>query len=243
MSLALIDSDILCYQAIASTEQEIDWGDDVWTLYTDLKQAKDVFNAAVDNITNKLRPDDILHCLSDHQNNFRKQVDPTYKSNRKGTRKPVGYKALRDWIVDTYPSMTMPNLEADDVMGILATKPENIGKCVVVSSDKDLKTVPCKLYRPMQDELLEITEAEADRYFFHQTLTGDTTDGYKGCAGVGEKTATKILGNKPTWSLVEQAFLKAGMTQEQALQQARLARILRWSDWDEDKETVKLWQP
>ena len=243
MSLALIDSDILCYQAIASTEQEIDWGDDVWTLYTDLKQAKDVFNAAVDAITNKLRPDDILHCLSDHQNNFRKQVDPTYKSNRKGTRKPVGYKALRDWIVDTYPSMTMPNLEADDVMGILATKPENIGKCVVVSSDKDLKTIPCKLYRPMQDELLEITEAEADRYFFHQTLTGDTTDGYKGCAGVGEKTATKILGNKPTWSLVEQAFLKAGMTQEKALQQARLARILRWSDWDEDKETVKLWQP
>jgi len=243
MSLALIDSDILCYQAIASTEQEIDWGDDVWTLYTDLKQAKDVFNAAVDAITNKLRPDDILHCLSDHQNNFRKQVDPTYKSNRKGTRKPVGYKALRDWIVDTYPSMTMPNLEADDVMGILATKPENIGKCVVVSSDKDLKTIPCKLYRPMQDELLEITEAEADRYFFHQTLTGDTTDGYKGCAGVGEKTAIKILGNKPTWSLVEQAFLKAGMTQEQALQQARLARILRWSDWDEDKEAVKLWQP
>ena len=139
--------------------------------------------------------------------------------------------------------MTMPHLEADDVMGILATKPENIGKCVVVSSDKDLKTVPCKLYRPMQDELLQITEAEADRYFFHQTLTGDATDGYKGCAGVGEKTAPKILGNKPTWSLVEQAFLKAGMTQEQALQQARLARILRWSDWDEDKETVKLWQP
>ena len=29
-------------------------------------------------------------------------------------------------------------------MGILATKPENIGKCIIVSDDKDMRTVPSR---------------------------------------------------------------------------------------------------
>ena len=81
-------------------------------------------------------------------------------------------------------------LEADDVLGIIATMPENKGKVTVVSDDKDLKTVgPSRLYRPMTDELLEISEADADRYFLTQVLTGDVTDGYKGIPGIGPKKA------------------------------------------------------
>ena len=194
-------------------------------------------------IKEKLKSDDILHCLTDPKDNFRKHISPTYKSNRKGTRKPVGYVALRDWVQETYDTLTKPSLEADDVLGIIATKPDNLGKCVVVSDDKDLRTIPCKLYRPMADEKLDITQQQADTHFLTQTLTGDPTDGYSGCKGVGAKTAAKILGNRPMWSSVEQAYLKAGMTKEDALTQARLARILRWDDWDETKGEVKLWQP
>ncbi len=239
----LLDTDILIYKSIASTEQEIDWGDDIWTLYTDLKDAKAVFNRQVDVIREKLSSDDILHCLSDPKDNFRKHIDPSYKSNRKGSRKPVGYVALREWVQENHSTVMKPSLEADDVLGILATKPDNIGKCVVVSDDKDLKTICCKLYRPMADEKLTITQQEADKHFLTQALTGDPIDGYSGCKGVGAKTAEKILGNRPAWSSVEQAFLKAGMTKQDALTQARLARILRWEDWDETKGEVKLWQP
>ena len=113
----------------------------------------------------------------------------------------------------------------------------------MVSDDKDLRTIPCKLYRPMADEKLDITQKQADTHFLTQTLTGDPTDGYSGCKGVGAKTAEKILGNRPAWSSVEQAFLKAGMSKADALTQARLARILRWDDWDEAKGEPKLWQP
>ena len=239
----LLDTDILLYKAISSTEQEIDWGDDVWTLYTDLKEAKVAFNKQLDAITTALKSEDVLYCLTDTKDNFRKHIYPDYKSNRKGTRKPVGYVALRDWIIDTYPTAIKPSLEADDVMGILATKPSNIGKCVVVSDDKDMRTIPCKLYRPMSGERLDITEQDADAYFLKQTLIGDPTDGYKGCSGVGEKTAQKLLGTRPTWSVVEQAYLKAGMSRDDAIQQARLARILRWSDWNDKTGEVKLWQP
>jgi DNA polymerase-1 len=56
-------------------------------------------------------------------------------------------------------------------------------------------------------------------------------------------TAAKILGNRPDWSLVENQFAKAGMSRDEAITQARMARILRVDDWDAKNEQVKLWEP
>ena len=78
---------------------------------------------------------------------------------------------------------------------------------------------------------------------YTQTLTGDVTDGYAGCPKIGPKTAEKILGSHPTWNAVVQAYQKENLTADYALTQARLARILRASDWDEEKQQVKLWEP
>ena len=238
-----IDSDILLYKAAAAAETEIDWGDDIWSLHTDLKDAKDAFAAQVDNITTALGITDYICCLSDHKGNFRKQVDPTYKSNRKGTRKPVGYVALCSWVEQTYKTFRKPMLEADDCLGILATMPVNKGKCVMVSDDKDLLGIPGRLFRPMSQQHIDTDEASADAFFLTQVLCGDPVDGYKGCPQVGPKTAEKILGSRPHWGAVEQAYIKAGLTREDAITQARLARILRWSDWDEVTGEPKLWQP
>ena len=243
MFLAL-DTDILCYRAASSAEMEIDWGDDIWSLQTDLKDAKMSFKTQLDVIRERTGVTEFVCCLSDSgDNNFRKKVSPEYKSNRKGTRKPVGYKALVEWVENNFPSLIKPTLEADDVMGILATSPKNKGKCIIVSDDKDMLTVEAEVYRPTQDQRLTLTQQEADKNFLMQTLTGDATDGYKGLQGVGPKKAEAILGSRPTWSSVEQAYIKAGFTREDAIQQARLARILRWSDWDEDKGEVILWTP
>ena len=241
--MLLLDTDILMYRAASSAEEEWDWGDDIWSLWTDLKDAKSAFEHQLTKIRETLGVNEFICCLSDHSNNFRKQVDPSYKSNRKGTRKPVGYVALCDWVEETFPTQRKPTLEADDVMGILATKPENVGKCIIVSDDKDMKTIPSKLYRPTSDEKLTVSQQEADRNFLMQTLTGDATDSYFGIKGIGPKKAEAILGPRPHWGAVEQAYIKAGMTREDAITQARLARILRWEDWDEEKETVKLWTP
>lgn len=242
MMLLLLDTDILLYRAASSAETEIEWGDDIWSLYTDLKDAKASFMHQVNRIKENLHSDKVLCCLTDHGNNFRKEVDPSYKSNRKGTRKPVGYVALCDWVRETFDCISKPKLEADDVMSILATKPENKGKCIIVSDDKDMMGTPSKLYRPTNDERLDISEADADKFFLTQCLTGDPTDGYSGLKGVGIKTAEKILGSRPHWSLVERAYIKAGHTRDDAIQQARLARILRWEDWDAEKGVI-LWTP
>lgn len=242
MFLAL-DTDIMLYRAAAAAEKEYDLGDDIWSLWTDLKEAKEIFEVQIAKVTDRLGVHDYVCCLSDHKNNFRKVVDPTYKSNRKGTRKPVGFVALCDWVHENFRTFRKDRLEADDCLGILSTMPTNKGKCIVVSDDKDLKTIPGNLYRPTADEELVISEQEADKHFLMQVLCGDPVDGYAGVPGIGPKKAEAILGTRPHWGAVEQAFLKAGMSRDDAIRQARLARILRWSDWHEEIEEIRLWTP
>jgi len=238
----LIDADLYLFRSVAAAEEETDWGDDIWSLWSDLKEAKIIFKNTIEGICNKLNSKDLVLCISDKEN-FRKKIDPTYKSNRKKTRKPLGYVALQDWAKDNYPYFSKPTLEADDCMGIMATMPTNKDKCIIVSDDKDMKTIPSKLYRPLSEERIDVTEQEANRFFLTQVLTGDPVDGYLGLKGVGIKTAEKILGNKPDWSLVERAYIKAGLTRNDAIKQAQMARILRWSDWDKKKDKPILWRP
>ena len=236
----VIDGDLYLYRCAASCEEETDWGDDIWSLSTDLKQAKAHFAAMVKDFEKTLDAKEVVVTLSG-SNNFRKTVEPTYKWGRKKTRKPVGYKALTEWVKETYDTIQVDCLEADDVMGILGSVPRTCA--IVVSDDKDMKSVPSNLYRPVTDERLTISEADADRYFYTQTLTGDVTDGYAGCPKIGPKTAEKVLGSHPTWDAVVAAYQKENLTADYALTQARLARILRYQDWDEDEQAVKLWEP
>ena len=81
----------------------------------------------------------------------------------------------------------------------------------------------------------------------YQTLIGDKVDGYSGCKGIGDKTARKILGDvgknslEKMWGLVKNSYEKMGYTEEDALRNARMARILRAEDYDFKKKEVKLW--
>jgi len=236
----LIDGDIVVYRYSSIVEHEVDWGDDVWSLWADAKEAKQLILQYLEILKDMTEADDFIVCFSD-KDNFRKTVYPDYKHNRKGKRKPVCYKACLEWMEKEFKSCTMPTLEGDDVMGILATS----GKYddpVIVSEDKDMKTVPCLLWRG--GEMSRVSEKDADYYHLYQTLVGDTTDGYGGLRGTGDKRATQLLKDEgATWNTVVKAYEKAGYTEEDALVQARLARILRHTDYDHKKKEPILWTP
>jgi DNA polymerase-1 len=238
--ILLIDADLYLYRCCAAAEEEIDWGDDLWSLQADLKVAKTTFKEMIERFCLEMDTANFILCLSD-RDNFRKEVLTTYKGGRKKVRKPTGYKALVQWAKDTYQWHFEPMLEADDVMGILATAPDSQG--IIVSDDKDMLTIPAKLYRPTSGDYVETTLADADRAFLTQSLSGDSTDGYAGCPKIGPVTAAKLLGPHPAWGAVVSAYVKAGLTEADALQQARCARILRYSDWDMKTSTIKLWEP
>ena len=193
MTWFALDTDLVLYRAVSATERETDWGGDIFSLTTNLQEAKDAFDQQLD----RSKPNWVwmnVCCVSVITITISaKDIDPTYKSNRRGTRKPVGYVALCDWVKDTYKTFYKPSLEADDCLGILATMPANKGKVTIVSDDKDLLTVNCRLYRPMADEVINVTEQDADSHFLTQVLTGDSVDGYKGIPGVGPKRLNKYL--------------------------------------------------
>ena len=132
-------------------------------------------------------------------------------------------------------------------MGIIATT-ENGNDYVIVSEDKDLLTVPGLHWNLKTKELYSLSEKEADYNFFKQSLMGDTVDNYKGCPKVGEISAEKILRDaqqkgEDLWETVVTRYEKAGLKEEDAILNARMARILRKCDYNRLTEEVKLWSP
>src|SRR5690348_14916599 len=224
----LIDADLVLYKSVSSAEFEADMGDGVWFLSTNLTKARDHWLSQVDAIKRDLKSDDLVFVFSGDENFRKTQVDPTYKGNRAKVRKPLGFNNLKAWAFEEYgpKAIRQPILEADDYIGILATTPGAVDR-VIVSEDKDFNTVPCRLYQ--KGEIRDIDEEAADLYWLTQTLTGDSADGYKGCPGIGAVKAAKMLAKGDTrarWETVRKAFLKAGLTEDDAVTQARLARIL-----------------
>lgn len=78
-----------------------------------------------------------------------------------------------------------------------------------------------------------------------QTLTGDTTDGYSGCKGIGKVSAKRLLKQKNSlddnWDIVIKQYLKAGHTVDDAYHQARLARIVTANDYNTNTNQINLW--
>jgi DNA polymerase-1 len=196
----------------------------------------------VDDLVNASGCDKHILCFTDRtKTNFRKTlVDPTYKGNRKDVRKPLALHSLEEYAYKNHRTAKYPSLEADDVIGILATKYPNT---VIFSIDKDLNQIPGRHFTGASEYV--VTPVQGFRFFMSQVITGDTTDGYKGCPGAGPVKAEKALSGSPDrwWDDVVHLYDKAGLTEEDALTQARMARILTNELYNPDTGEITLWSP
>ena len=234
----LIDADFIVYKACAAAETEIDWGDDTILVTSNFSDAYGATKREITKLENKfgsLSP--IILFFSDSVN-FRKKILAEYKGHR-NRKKPCGYKRVINALGKEYKVIIKPTLEADDAMGIYATRyPDNM----IVSPDKDMRQIPGKLYN--FDETFTITPEEGSKWHLIQTLAGDQTDGYSGVPGIGVKRAETLFKDKGySWKTVVNAFIEKDLTEEHALINARLARILTNEDYDFTKRCPKLWTP
>jgi DNA polymerase-1 len=239
--LLLIDGDLLAYRTAAAAEKETDWGDGMMTLHADAGLAIDNMLHDLVTVQRKLDAEQTVICLSDDGSRFREHLGFDYKAHRKTVRRPMVLPQLRAYLRDELKAKWKQGLEADDVMGIMSTNPKLYPQHekVIVSIDKDMRTIPGRLYDGK--ELFTVTREAADKWHLQQTLMGDKADGYPGCKGIGPVKAERIV--EGGWPAVLEAFIKAGHDETFALTMARLARILRHEDWNYKTQEPILWTP
>jgi len=252
---ALIDADILAFKVASKAQTCTKWPGAA-ELSVNVDPWEDVVHRIQEMVrdwTARAGAGNTMICLScPSDEGWRvNQVLPSYKGNRKDSVRPALLADVKQYMEDNYPSFRKPTLEADDIMGILSTHPTLVkGRKVIVSSDKDMKTIPGWLFNQDLDKKpWRVDLNEADRWHLYQTLMGDTTDGYAGCPGVGPKRAAEVLSGwvtyaHPTvWDAVVRTYESKGLTEADALIQARVARICRASDYNFKTKEVILWTP
>lgn len=189
--------------------------------------------------------------------NFRKDLYEPYKGDRPTERNPL-LDELKGYLLKTYECKQIYMLEADDVLGIMSSEPQDEEKRIIVTIDKDLHQIPGFIFNPTKwkDGVKTVTQEEGDMKFYEQWMTGDSVDGYPGIPGVGPVRAASVLAeakkqfaeleemvplNKLIEEMVFKLYTKHQLDRNYALTQARLARILRWGEYKDNQ--VQLWQP
>ena len=252
----LIDADIVAYRSASLAEapdpfdgtprKDIELEETIADAELELKRIFELFDAE----------EFILVWSPDNRTNFRKAVDKDYKANRNPKPKPDHYWPLVKHLRSTFNSVSVDGLEGDDMLGVMHTRSPN--NTIIVSSDKDMKTIPGVIYNPMHDELHEISPNQANWFWMYQTLMGDSVDGYAGCPGIGKVKASAALPvvdeleDEPAflerlWFEVletyKQHYKNPDVAESCAIRQARLARILRNYDYDWSSQSIRLWHP
>ena len=124
-------------------------------------------------------------------NNFRKEINPNYKANRKDMVPPVYLQDCREFLVVEHGAKLAHNMEADDMLGINQTD-----DTIIASLDKDLLMIPGKHFnwtKQILGDYTMVTDEMGWKHFWKQMLIGDTSDNIKGVVGLGPVKAGKLI--------------------------------------------------
>lgn len=241
---AFIDGDILLYRAASFCEGDFD-GEPI----ADVGQAVSAYKLLLDKWLKEIGPVSDYTLVLTVGHNYRKDLDPTYKAQRKEIVPHPTLRPLKAEVMEWTEVVWEEGIEADDYIGIKVT--EDRENRVAVSADKDFATLPCRLYIPNSHGKTHgwhsFTEDEANLNWLRQVITGDVTDNYKGLPRHGPKKAEAILPSpqpvERMWAAVAQAYAAANQPPDYLLTQARLARILRYGEYDWETKKPLLWMP
>lgn len=183
---ALIDADNLAFACAASAEEE------------DVEVACTRADSFIENILADTGATEYELWFSG-DNNFRYNVYPEYKGNRKASYRPLWEKEVKQYITEKWEANWTDDIEADDMLGIRQLECTDT---ILAHLDKDLNQIKGLHYNwelrrlgevVREKRIYTVSNEEADYWFFYQLLVGDTTDNIKGVRGIGPKKAAGIL--------------------------------------------------
>jgi 5'-3' exonuclease len=197
-TLAIIDGDVLAYQACRSRfdgkskEELVEF-----TPEEDDKYLEECWERLKKNVQDYKE----LIYTNDHKmavksaTNFRDDIYPEYKQHRRNPSSINPFvPILRRWLVDAGLAVEAIGMEADDYIRIWSEECKAVGRpFVIFSVDKDLKCIPGTHYNTKDRAFFESTPEFAARFFYEQLLKGDPTDNIKGVPKIGPVKATNLL--------------------------------------------------
>jgi len=177
----LIDADYLIYSIGFASEEDSE------------KFAKSRLVETLEDLVYLHLKADSYEAFLTGKNNFRYDIAKTvpYKGNRKDSKKPKHYDALRSHMVKRLGAVIVDGQEADDEVAIRMTKEPD--QYMLVGVDKDLRQIPGWHHNPVKAQTEYIDEFQAYKAFCTQLLTGDRVDNIPGLEGVGPVKASKAL--------------------------------------------------
>lgn len=176
-----------------------------------------------------------------HNGKARLAIYKDYKAHRSATPPDLIYQLdwARRWCdVAGMPSISVPEVEADDTMGTIAKWAEEQGReSFICTSDKDMAQLvnsKIKLLNSFKENRI-IGEAEVfedfgvrpDQIIDYLSITGDASDNIPGIPGIGSKGAAKLLAEFGTLDeiLANPHKITAKKTRE-AIEQNRVSALI-----------------
>ena len=216
--LALIDADLIAYEAAAAADM-VEEG-----------YERRSFDYVVDKVDETIKfitensGCDSYELFITGKGNFRYDIATIkpYKGNRKDTPKPFYLEATRK-LLESYGAVVCDGMEADDMLAVRAREMD-YNDCCICSRDKDLRMVPCMQYswevgrQPewgpelvdrlgglhfrFSEKILKNGEKSNAikkvygtglKWFYAQLIIGDSTDNIAGLEGKGGGLVHQIL--------------------------------------------------
>lgn len=202
--LLLVDGNSMLFRAFYATS----YGLILKTSFGAYTNAVFAFANMLSKAIERLKPKYVAVCFDKGKHTFRHDIASDYKAGRKET--PIElvsqFELVRDFLkAYPIPYFEFDDIEADDIVGSLSKKYQDID-VAILSSDRDMlqlidKNVTVYLMKKGLTDIAEMNEtslfAEYElspkQIIDLKALMGDSSDNIKGVRNVGQKTATKYL--------------------------------------------------
>lgn len=183
--IALIDGDSVAYRPAASCEP------------TKVKLEREPVEFAI------ARCDDLMRRILYETNastyelyigggkNWRHEIDPEYKANRKDMVRPEHLEAVREHLVVNWNAKVVDGIEAEDAVGIANTYASEA--TIICHIDKDLDQLPGQHYNYVTSEQWYVTPLDGLKCFYTQLVMGDRVDNIQGYDGLMRQKIPKFL--------------------------------------------------
>jgi len=166
------------------------------------------FVSMILRVITDLRPDSLAVCFDVKVPTFRHKEYKEYQSQRPPMADELSsqIQKAKDFLqAANIPIYLKPGYEADDLLGTIAKKGD-FDEVVIATGDKDILQLvdkKIKIYMPIaglssaklfgEEEAKERMGVDPTQIPDYKALVGDPSDNYPGVAGIGPKTAIKLL--------------------------------------------------